>query len=341
VSLPTVFMFSGQGSQYHQMGRDLFESDAVFRESMNRLDLHARRLLGESVIDAIYSGSRDEAFDRTLMTHPAIFMVEHALAQSLIRGGLTPAMTLGSSLGSFAAAVVAGYLDAETALTIVVKQAIAFESCCEPGSMIAVHGNPRLCDEVLARRSELAGVNFIDVHGASHFAVSAIEPALDEIESALRERNVTHQRLPVSFAYHSRWIDAARSPFESFLQSGFKVLHGATGRLPLACCEQAAVLDSLPEDFFWRVVRGPIRFPETLKLLERSGPHRYIDVGPSGTLANFVKYGLPASSASIALPTMTPFGQARKNITVLFQQFASRPGLKIDTRIESASFEKE
>ena len=319
MSIPTVFMFSGQGSQYHQMGRDLFDNDAMFRESMIRLDGIASELLGESVIDAIYSAGREKVFDRTLMTHPAIFMVEYALAQCLIRRGLEPDMTLGSSLGSFAAATVAGYLDEETALAIVIKQAVAFEACCAPGSMIAVHGSPRLCEEVLAERSELAGVNFIDNHGLPHFAVSAIDADLPDIEAGLRERNVTHQRLPVSFAYHSRWIDEARTPFESFLRSGFRVRPRATGRLPLACCEQATVLTSLPEDFFWRVVRGSIRFPETLALLERSGPHRYIDVGPSGTLANFVKYGLPANTGSIALPTMTPFGQARKNIAVLFQ----------------------
>lgn len=318
MSLPTVFMFSGQGSQYHQMGRELFDTDVVFRDTLNRLDILARHLLGESVIDAIYSGSREDVFDRTLLTHPAIFMVEYALAQCLMRGGVTPAMTLGSSLGSFAAAAVAGYLDEEAALTIVIKQAVAFESCCDPGSMIVVHGNPRLCEEILAG-SELAGVNFIDIHGASHFAVSAIEPDLAKIESALRERNVTHQRLPVSFAYHSRWIDEARSPFESFLQSGFKVLTGATGKLPLVCCEQAIALESLPEHFFWRVVRGAIRFPATLKFLERSGPYRYVDVGPSGSLANFVKYGLPANSASTAMPTMTPFGAVRKNLAVLLR----------------------
>ena len=76
------------------------------------------------------------------MTHPAIIHGRVRAGAVLIRGGLRPDMTLGSSLGSFAAATVAGYLDEETALAIVVKQAVAFEACCEPGSMIAVHGSP-------------------------------------------------------------------------------------------------------------------------------------------------------------------------------------------------------
>jgi bacillaene synthase trans-acting acyltransferase len=315
VSHKTVFMFSGQGSHYHQMGRELFETNTVFRESMSRLDGLARSLLRESVVEAIYSGRKDAVFDRTRMTHPAIFMIEYALAQCLIRGGLTPDLTLGASLGSFAAAAIAGFVDEEEALTAIIRQAAAFEACCERGSMIAVLGDPRLFEQRFLRdRSELAGVNF-----ANHFAVSAVGADLAQIEAELRERNVTHQRLAVSFAFHSRWIDDARPQFEAFLESAPGAGSCAAGRLPLACCEQATVLTSLPKDFFWRVVRGSIRFRDTVAALERSGPFRYIDVGPSGTLANFVKYGLPAGSRSSAFPTLTPFGQDRRNIAALLQ----------------------
>lgn len=315
MTLKTVFMFSGQGSHYHQMGRELFEKEAVFRECMLRLNLLAQQLTGESVVDAIYSGSKEDVFDRTLLTHPAIFMVEYSLAQCLIRRGLQPDMTLGSSLGSFAAATIGDFIAVENAMAAVVQQAAAFEACCEQGGMIAALANPQLFEEsFLNERSELAGVNF-----ATHFAVSAKQAHLAEIETGLRQRNVTHQRLAVSFAFHSQWIDDARAPFESFMQATFGAQAGARGRLPLACCEQAAVLNSLPADFFWRVVRAPIRFRDTLAQLERTGPYRYIDVGPSGTMATFAKYGLPAHSRSTTHSTLTPYGQDLKNLATLLQ----------------------
>jgi acyl transferase domain-containing protein len=305
----TIFMFSGQGSHYLQMGRELFENNAVFRNSMLRLDALAQMLGGDPVIEAVYSGAKEDLFDRTLLTHPAIFMVEYSLAQCLLNAGVVPDMTLGASLGSFAAAAVGGFMDVEDAMAAVMHQAVTFESCCARGGMIAILADPALFSErFLSAQSELAGINF-----SSHFVVSAKHAALDEIEAALRDRGITYQRLAVSFAFHSRWIGEAQRALESYMRS----IRRTRGRWPLVCCERAEALAELPDDFFWRFVRQPIRFRDTIAQLERSGPYRYIDVGPGGTLATFVKYGLPAASRSTAYPILTPYGQDQKNLTAL------------------------
>ncbi|HET9483946.1 MAG TPA: acyltransferase domain-containing protein, partial [Xanthomonadales bacterium] len=130
----TVFLFSGQGSQHFQMARALFEHEPVFRRWMLRLDGVVRDLADESVVEALYDDANDRsaAFDRLALTHPAIFMVEYALARALIDAGVEPDMTLGTSLGSFAAAAVAGFVDPEHALAAVVQQAAALETCCGP-----------------------------------------------------------------------------------------------------------------------------------------------------------------------------------------------------------------
>lgn len=307
----TIFMFSGQGSQYFQMGRTLYDANDTFHDWMAQLDEIGRRSSGVSVVDTLYSESngRGDPFDRTLLTHPAIFMVEYALAQTLIHAGLSPDMVLGVSLGSFAAAAVAGFIDVDDALTAVIRQAIAIEESCEPGGMAAVLADPALfAEEFLSIRSELAAVNF-----SSHFVVSARETDLAEIEAALRQRNVSYQRLPVSFPFHSRWIDKAKGPFNAVMRS----IRFTQGRLPLVCCDQAAILYDLPEDYFWNVVRQPIRFRDTTDRLEAQGARRYIDVGPAGTLATFLKYGLPAATKSTVHAILTPFGVEQKHLAAL------------------------
>jgi bacillaene synthase trans-acting acyltransferase len=304
-------MFSGQGSQYFQMGRALFDHDPVFRDSMLRLDGTVRELSGDSVIENLYTAGHTigATFDRTLLTHPAIFMVEYSLAQSLMRKGIEPDVTLGASLGSFAAAAVAEFVDVDNALIAVLRQASTLEACCEPGGMLAVLADPSLfAEDFFACNCELAAINL-----SSHFVVSAKQPQLVDVETALRRRNVAYQRLPVSFAFHSRWIDLAQAPFESFMQS----IRCKPGRLPLMCCEQAALLADLPTNYFWRIARRPIRFREAVAQVEQSGACRYIDVGPAGTLATFLKYDLPATSRSTVHSILTPYGQDQKNIAAL------------------------
>jgi bacillaene synthase trans-acting acyltransferase len=307
----TVFMFSGQGPQYFQMGRELYDCDDTFREWMIRLDGVAQELSGRSVIEIIYSDVRGKGdiFDRTLLTHPAIFMVEISLAQSLIHSGVRPDMVLGASLGSFAAAAVAGFISVEDALTAVMRQAIALEECCEPGGMIAVLTDPTLfAEDFLNGRSELAAVNF-----SSHFVVSARRSELAEIEAALMKRDIGYQRLPVSIPFHSQWMEVAKARFESFMRS----IRFKRGQLPLACCDQATILFDLSDDYFWNVVRRQIRFRETIERLEREGARRYIDLGPSGTLATFLKYVAPATTKTTAHAILTPYGFDRKNLAAL------------------------
>jgi bacillaene synthase trans-acting acyltransferase len=306
----TVFMFSGQGSQYFHMGRALFDGNATFREWMHRLDEIAAPACGTSVVDALYEPARTKGdpFDRTLLTHPAIFMVEYALAQTLQQAGIRPDLVLGVSLGSFAAAAVAGFVGVEAALQAVIRQAMALEDSCAPGAMTAVLADPAMFDDSFREQGELAAVNF-----STHFVVSARKPELDGIESTLKQRNVGHQRLPVSFAFHSRWIDEARVPFATYLRS---VRYKAPD-MPLVCCDRTATLSALPEEFFWDVVRNPIRFRETIARMERERARRYVDVGPAGTLATFLKYTLPAGTGSTVHSILTPFGADQKNLAAV------------------------
>jgi len=297
------------------MGRALFDDNRIFRDWMMRLDDFVRQSSGTSVIETLYSDRHKagDSFDRTLLTHPAIFMVEYSLAQTLIDLGVQPDMVLGVSVGTFAAATVAGFLGVENALTAVMRQASVLEENCEAGGMTAVLADPALfAEEFLSSRTELAAVNF-----SSHFVVSGRGKELAEVEAALRRSNVGYQRLPVSLPFHSRWMDRAKAPFLACMVS----IPCHSGRLPLVCCDQTASLFELSEHYFWNVVRNPIRFGETITLLEQRGARRYIDVGPASTLATFLKYGMLATTKSTVHAILTPFGFDQKNLAALLASF--------------------
>ncbi|GGA41447.1 ACP S-malonyltransferase [Dyella nitratireducens] len=309
--MKTVLLFSGQGSHHFQMGRELFERDAHFRAAMLHADEVFRERCGESVVDVLFAvrHARNAPFDRLLHSHAAIFMVEHALATSLTDAGVRPDLVLGASLGTFAAAAVAGHLDPCDALLAVIEQAIAVETHCQRGCMIAVMGDWERClpPELLAS-CELAGTNF-----ATHAVISLPATHAEEIESRLRRSGVAFQRLPVGYAFHSRWIDAAESPYQAFLRT----LPLRQGSMPLVCCAQGKALHEFSASHLWSVVREPIRFQHTIGMLASQGEHCYIDAGPGGTLATFLKYALPAGSASSIHHVMSPLGSDMQRLSGL------------------------
>lgn len=302
-------MFSGQGSQYFQMGRELFENNSVFRRGMNELDNMARDIIGESIIDIIYNNGRkkNEDFGRTLYSHPAIFMVEYALAQALIESGIEPDYLLGVSLGNFTAAAIAGVTSAGETLGAVVKQAEAFEKNCPGGSMIVVldtsslyYETPQICDN-----SELAAVNF-----DSHFIISGDINKLNNIEIFLKENKILYQRLPVSYGFHSSYIEHAAPSCLEYLER----IKYHKSRVPIVSVAHASIFDSIDKNYLWDVVRMPIEFQRTVKGMEDGGDYTYIDLGPSGTLSNFIKYNLTDDSKSESHTILTPFGQDIRNL---------------------------
>lgn len=315
-AVKTVFMFSGQGSQYYQMGRTLFEREPVFRETMSELDQIVERLSDRSVVHELYHSGRvkSDPFKETRITHPAIVMVEYSITQVLASRGMRPDVALGASLGSFAAAAVCGLLSIEGALGAAIEHARCLEERCPPGAMIAVLASPELYEQELAFCSELVGVNF-----SSHFVVATVAENVVELETKLRSRGIAFQTLPVCFAFHSRWIESARQIF-----CGRQAPRLPLSRaVPLACCAHARVLDGLPADYFWTVARQPIRFRETIAVLETSGPYRYVDVGPAGTLATFLKYVLPPTSRSSAHSILSPYDRDVANVDALAPKIAA------------------
>jgi acyl transferase domain-containing protein len=164
-----VFMFSGQGSQYFQMARDLYDGYEVFRETMHVGERIVRRKLGRSLLAELYGRSHTQVFDDLRLSHPALLMTEYAIYRVLISEGIAPDAVWGSSLGEFVAAVASGAWSYETAMDAVLEHARLVTAHCEPGGMLAVLGGLEHYDALVAEGIPLtlAGVNF-----AMHFTLA-------------------------------------------------------------------------------------------------------------------------------------------------------------------------
>jgi trans-AT polyketide synthase/acyltransferase/oxidoreductase domain-containing protein len=307
-----IFMFSGQGSHYYQMGKDLYDSHPIFRSQMERGDAIMRQLLGRSVLAELYRQPISQPFDDLIIAHSALIMVEHALCEMLVSEGIEPDCVWGSSAGEFVAGIAAGIWSLESALAVSVEQASQVVRWCSPGGMLAILASPALYESsrVIREHTTFVGVNF-----SRHFVVSGSKANLGIVERFLSESGTVCQRLGVQYAFHSDAIDIARDPVVRFchMLPEFKE--------PQLVCffsgMTAEYLTSVPRSYFWDVVRQPIKFYEGVTRLEQQQTSIFVDCGPAGTSASFIKYSLPAHSQSTYFPLLTAFHQSTANLDIL------------------------
>ncbi|MGR8934920.1 MAG: acyltransferase domain-containing protein [Gammaproteobacteria bacterium] len=313
---PIVFMFSGQGSHYDRMGIELYEQQPVFRHWLQRMDDTARELVGESVAESLYAPGRKRGAPGagSAVSSLAIVMVEYALAQVLLDMGIKPDYLLGCSLGEVTGTMLAEADDWPAALKSIVERMQLYEQYCASGGMIGILAPPAVYETMpeLYLYSELAGVNF-----DTHFIVSCRSEYIRPIKNHLCAAGIAFQTLDVSQAFHSSLLD----PAEPSLRAIFAEKRYRAPKIPLLSCATARPVTAIDSGYFWNVIRKPILFQQTVRALENRGTYRYVDLGPSGTLANFVKYNLAADSRSEYYAVMTPFGGELKRLQQLQRSF--------------------
>jgi acyl transferase domain-containing protein len=304
-----VFMFSGQGSQYLNMGRDFYEDLTQFRKRMQYLDEIAQEYIGYSIVDILYNNPTRSVgkIDNILLTHPALFMVQHSIAQCLIHEGIIPSYVLGASLGELVALSVSGALSPEDAMQVIIKHALLFHKKCPPGGMMAILEPIQHIQkyDMTATGCELAGINY-----STNYCLSGSFEALYRAGIELESRNSIYDYLPVKQPFHSSLIDPLKPDF----LKAFEGIVFKRPKIPIISSMAAECLDNYSRDTLWRVVRDPIIFQKTLSLFQhepdnaRSNNTVFMDLGPSGTLANLVKYCMVQSDQFAIDAIMSPFG---------------------------------
>lgn len=304
-------MFSGQGSHYYQMGKQLFEEEKTFRKWMLLGNEVVYENLKIDLIKILYDNNHriSESFNCTLYTHPAIFLFEFALLQLLLEKNINPDYVMGISLGELVVAAATQVLSFEEALFAVIKQAEILENYTKKGSMMAILHAPIIFhQENIKAFVELAGINF-----NSHFIVSGSKEGIKKTELLLQKDDIVVQTLAVSHAFHSGCIDPAKDIYlDSIEQLTFKspILPWISG-----CKEEVQPI--MKSEYLWEAIRLPMLFQNIIQKLESQGNYIYLDLGPAGTLANFVKYNLHSHSKSQAWPLSTPFCSNLQNINMI------------------------
>jgi acyl transferase domain-containing protein len=297
-----AFVLPGGGAQYVGMGRDLYDREPVFRASMDRgLDLLSQKH-GVDLRPVLFASDPATAaaeLETMPLQLPAIFLVEHALAELWASWGVQPTALLGHSLGENTAACLAGVMSYEDALGLVALRGKLFARV-PGGAMLSVAVGEAAMRELLARHPELdvAVINVPDVT-----VVSGPAAHVDALAAELAEREIEHRRLAIPVAAHSRALAPILEEFGAYLRS----IRLSPPKIRMLSNRSGTWLtkeEATSPDYWVSHLRGTVRFSENLTTLLADKGRVVIECGPGRTLASLAKQhpsGGPSLSAIVSM----------------------------------------
>lgn len=299
---PVVFLFPGQGSQYVNMGKELYENERVFRQEVDYCAKQLKPYLGLDLRELIYpqNGNEKEAEQRlmeTRYTQPALFTIEYAMAKQWMAWGVYPEAMMGHSVGEYVAATLSGVMKLEDALKLIAERGRMIQAL-PSGEMMAVRLTEEQVKPYLNDEISLAAVN-----GPMLCVLSGTKEAIEKLAGEMAEQGIITRRLHTSHAFHSHMMQPVVEPFTqlvsqvSLSEPSIPFVSNITGSF--ITNEQAT------DPAYWaRHLREAVRFADGVAYLWKKKERVLLEVGPGRTLTTLAKQQAKKDRKQIAIASM-------------------------------------
>jgi len=326
-----AFMFTGLGTHYLNMGWELYQSEATFRQQVDYCCEFLKPLLGIDIRDVLYPNQEDsllpnspkevsqsrldfrkmlgrnteqldaasQKLNQTYLTQPAIFVIEYALAQLWMEWGIRPVAMIGYSIGEYVAATIAGVLSLEDTLTLVAKRAQMIQELPE-GAMLAVPLSEAEVLPLLGKKLSLSAIN-----GTKLCVVAGATDAIDELAAQLAEKGLACRRLQTSHAFHSYMMGAIATSFTELVET-LKLQPPQIPYISNVTGTWITAAQATDPNYWTKHLCQPVRFAEGVNNLWQEQHPILLEVGPGQTLSSLTLQCLESEEVTdkVVLPSL-------------------------------------
>lgn len=299
---PVVFMFSGQGAAYVNMGRDLYREFPAFREQFDKCSELLERESGLDLKRLVYpepqhADDAREALNHGAALQPALFAIEYALAHLWMGWGINPKAMIGHSFGEYVAACLSGVFSLKEAISLASLRGKLTDELPE-GSMLSVPSPEEELAPLLSESCSLACVN-----GPAQCIISGPVEAIEEMAELLSRRNVQVRALPLNRAFHSEMVRPMTDEFEKFMATldlkppSIPYISNVTGTW-------VTPAQATDPKYWVRHLRETVRFSDGVKELLKDKTCALVEVGPGRTLSSLVKSHAALSQGRVVVSSV-------------------------------------
>ena len=313
-----VFMFPGQGSQYVDMGRELYQNENTFREEMDRCFKILAPLLGVDPKEILYpaapGGGDPGKINRTGFAQPLIFAVEYALAALLMKWGIRPHAMIGHSIGEYVAAHLSGVFSLEDTLKIVALRGKLMQQL-PAGAMLGVSVSPGTLEPLL---ESFPSLSLAAVNSPGNCTVSGPHEDIEDFERLMEKKGFRCRKLHTSHAFHSAMMDPVLKTFEEELRlitpgkPTIPYLSNVTGKWITPA--------DIADPAYWAThLRHTVRFSDGLDELAKKGDSIFLEAGPGRVLTTFVNK-IAEAPGHLSLNLLRHPGEDVSDLYILYRE---------------------
>ncbi|WP_257236916.1 acyltransferase domain-containing protein [Nostoc sp. 'Peltigera malacea cyanobiont' DB3992] len=282
---PIMFMFSGQGAQYVNMGKELYQSEPIFKEQVDQCCELLKPHIGLDLRTVLYPSEQwvqqaTQQLLQTAITQPALFVIEYALAHLWMAWGVQPEAMIGHSIGEYVAASLAGVFSLEDALALVAQRGKLIQQL-PTGTMLSVQLPEHKVRPLLKPELSLAASN-----SPSYCVVSGSTEAIEKLTTAATRKRCRLSATAYFHAFHSVMMEPIIDSYTQKLQ----LVKLNTPQIPFVSNVTGTWItkaEATDPNYWARHLRQPVRFSEGVTELFKQPKRIFLEVGPGRTLSTF------------------------------------------------------